>query len=411
MGNSMALLHPFRALRPRPEQAAAVAAVPYDVVSTKEARSLASGKPLSFLHVSRAEIDLPADTNPYAPVVYDTAARNFARLRADAPLVQEATQSLYFYRLRMGDHQQTGLAACFSVDEYESNVIRKHERTRKDKEDDCTRHIVELRAQTGPVFLTYVASAVVDAVAARVTAGAPLFDFRADDGVQHSVWRVSDREVASVIEAFAAIPVLYIADGHHRAASAMRARQAQRERSGGAGPIDADTFLAVAFPHDQTQILPYHRVVKDLGGRSKEAFLDALRARCTVADGSATPGRQGRVSMYLAGRWHSVELAAPAAGAPPADRLDVALLQDQVLAPLLGIADQRTDKRIDFVGGVRGTVALERIVDGGDAAVAFALHPVSVTDLMAIADAGGIMPPKSTWFEPKLRDGLLTHLI
>jgi uncharacterized protein (DUF1015 family) len=399
-------------LRPRPEQAAAVAAVPYDVVSAKEARSMAAGKPLSFLHVSRAEIDLPADTDPYAPSVYETAARNFSRLRAEAPLVQESTRSVYFYRLRMGSHEQTGLAACFSVDEYESDLIRKHERTRKDKEDDRTRHIVGLRAQTGPVFLTYVASADVDAIAARVTAAAPLFDFAADDAVQHTVWRVPDADASALVAAFARIPVLYIADGHHRAASAMRARQAQREREGNGGPIEADTFLAVAFPHDQTQILPYHRLVKDLAGRSKDAFLDALRAKCAVADeGSPVPDVQGRVSMYLGGRWHAITLGSPAAGAAPADRLDVALLQDQVLAPLLGIADPRTDKRIDFVGGIRGTGALERAVDSGEAAVAFAMHPVSVRDLMAIADAGGIMPPKSTWFEPKLRDGLLTHLI
>jgi uncharacterized protein (DUF1015 family) len=407
----MAVLHPFRALRPRPEQVAAVAAVPYDVVSTKEARSMAAGKPLSFLHVSRAEIDLPADTDPYAATVYETAARNFSRLRAEAPLVQESTRSVYFYRLRMGSHEQTGLAACFSVDEYESDLIRKHERTRKDKEDDRTRHIVGLRAQTGPVFLTYVASADVDAIAARVTAGAPLFDFAADDAVQHTVWRVPEAEASALVTAFARIPVLYIADGHHRAASAMRARQAQREREGNGGPIEADTFLAVAFPHDQTQILPYHRLVKDLAGRSKDAFLDALRARCVVAEGSPVPGVQGRVSMYLGGRWHAISLGSPPAGAGPADRLDVALLQDQVLAPLLGIADPRTDKRIDFVGGIRGTAALERAVDSGEAAVAFAMHPVNVRDLMAIADAGGIMPPKSTWFEPKLRDGLLTHLI
>lgn len=408
---SMAILHPFRALRPRPEQAAAVAAVPYDVVSASEARAMAAGRPLSFLHVSRAEIDLPADTDPYAPVVYETAVCNFERLRTEAPLVQEATPSVYFYRLRMGANEQTGLAACFSVDEYERDVIRKHERTRKDKEDDRTRHIVELRAQTGPVFLTYEASGAVDAIARRVTAGAPLFDVHAEDGVQHVIWRVPDAGAAALVEAFAAIPLLYIADGHHRAASAMRARHVLRGQGGQAVPSEADTFLAVAFPHDQTQILPYNRLVKDLAGRSPEAFLDVLRARCTVAPGGDVPAARGHVSMYLAGRWYAVTLAPPAEGAAPAARLDVSLLQDQVLAPLLGIADVRTDKRIDFVGGIRGTTALARAVDAGEAAVAFSLRAVGVSDLMAIADAGGIMPPKSTWFEPKLRDGLLVHLI
>jgi uncharacterized protein (DUF1015 family) len=406
----MTSVHPFRALRPLPAQAAAVAAVPYDVVSTPEARALVEGNELSFLRVSRAEVELPPETDPHADVVYATAAASFARLRAAAPLVEEETPSLYVYRLRMGAHEQAGVAGCFSVDEYERDVILKHERTRRDKEDDRTRHIVELRAQTGPVFLTYPDSADVDAIAARTMAAAPLFDFTAEDGVTHTVWRTSEVDRDALVSAFARIPALYIADGHHRAASAMRARAALREAAGATGPLEADTFLAVAFPDDQMQVLPYHRLVRDLAGRTAAAFLDALRATHEVAPRTATPGR-GEVSMYLDGRWHALRLRPAAPDAEAADRLDVSLLQDQVLAPLLGIGDPRTDKRIDFVGGIRGPEALEAAVDGGVAAVAFAMHPVSVRDLMAIADAGGIMPPKSTWFEPKLRDGLLTHLI
>ena len=407
----MASIHPFRALRPRPDRAAAVAAVPYDVVNTAEAREIAAGNPLNFLRVSRAEIDLPADTHPYADVVYETAVRNFARLREEAPLVLEETPSLYFYKLRMGAHEQTGLAGCFSVDEYERDVIRKHERTRQDKEDDRTRHIVDLRAQTGPVFLTYPASATVDGAAARAAVGASLFDFTARDGVRHTVWRVPDDDVGQLVDAFRAIPLLYIADGHHRAASAMRARQALAERAGNGQPIEADTFLAVAFPSDQAQILPYHRVVKDLAGHTPASLLEALRARVTVRSSGDTPAGAGDVAMYLAGEWHAVTLAPAPSGAAPADRLDVARLHDQVLAPLLQIGDVRVDKRIDFVGGIRGPRALAQLVDEGHAAVAFAMHPVGVGDLMASADAGGIMPPKSTWFEPKLRDGLLSHVI
>jgi uncharacterized protein (DUF1015 family) len=405
----MALIRPFSALRPTPDAAEQVAAVPYDVVDTAEARALAADAPLSFLHVSRAEIDLPPGTDPYADVVYEAAASAFARLRAAAPLVVEAEPSLYFYRLVMGDHEQTGIAGCFSVDEYEHDVIRKHERTRKDKEDDRTRHIVQLRAQTGPVFLTYQASADVDRIAGDVTRSAALFDFAAPDGIRHTVWRVPGSEVHRLVQAFARIPLLYIADGHHRAASAMRARKALGDGQGGAS--EAETFLAVAFPHDQTQILPYHRLVKDLGGQDASTFLDRLRASAAVAPGGDTPSRKGEVAMYLDGRWYTLTLPPASPDAAAADRLDVALLQERVLAPLLGIGDQRTDKRIDFVGGIRGPAALARAVDSGRASVAFALHPVSVADLMAISDAGGIMPPKSTWFEPKLRDGLLTHLI
>ena len=406
----MAVIRPFRALRPLPAAAPLVAAVPYDVVSSEEARELADGNPLSFLRVSRAELELPRETNPYADVVYETAARNFRRLREAAPLVVEEMPSVYAYRLRMGAHEQTGIAACFSVDEYERDVIRKHEKTRRDKEDDRTRHIVELRAQTGPVFLTYPAAASVNAGVERITARPPLFDFAAPDGVQHTVWRAPAAEQAALVEAFASIPVLYIADGHHRAASAMRAREALRAR-GEQDAGDADLFLAVAFPHDQTQVLPYHRVVRDLAGRSPETFLEAVRSGCAVQIDGGLPTARGQVGMYLAGRWYRLTLEAPPAAASPADRLDVALLHEQLLAPLLGIGDVRADRRIDFVGGIRGPRALERLVDDGTAAVAFAMHPVSVSDLMQIADAGGIMPPKSTWFEPKLRDGLLIHTI
>ena len=407
----MATISPFCALRPQPAQASAVAAVPYDVVNTVEARALAAGNPLSFLRVSRPEIEMADSTDPHADAVYEAAATNFARLRTAAPLLEEAIPSLYVYRLRMGAHEQTGVAACFSVDEYEADVIRKHERTRKDKEDDRTRHIIELRAQTGPVFLTYPASQAVDVAVAATVAETPLFDFTAPDGVRHTVWCATGAAAAALVAGFAEIPLLYIADGHHRAASAMRARQALRERTPGEGPLQADTFLAVAFPDDQTQVLPYHRVVKDLAGNTPESFLEVLGARVGVVPGGDAPGGPGEVAMYLAGRWYTLRLASAENDTPPADRLDVQLLHEQVLAPLLGVGDPRTDKRIDFIGGIRGPGALAERVDGGAAAVAFAMYPVSVKDLMQIADSGGIMPPKSTWFEPKLRDGLLTHLI
>ena len=406
----MALLVPFRALRPTPSAAARVAAVPYDVVSAEEAAALAEGNPLSFLHASRAEIDLPSDTNPYSDAVYRKARENFDALKTAAPLVMEDAPSVYVYRLRMGPHEQTGVAACFSVDEYERDVIRKHERTRPDKEDDRTRHMLELRAQTGPVFLTYKASPAIDAVVSRtVTAKPPLVDFTAVDEVRHTVWRVEARAAQDLVAGFDRVPALYIADGHHRAASAARARQQLRGAAGAAG--EWDTFLAVAFPDNQMQILPYNRIVKDLGSLTADSLLSALRGRFTLTNGPATPMKRGAVAMYLAGQWHTIVLGDPAGKAEPAGRLDVQRLQDLVLAPLLGIGDVRSDKRIDFVGGARGTGELEKLVKSGRAAVAFSLYPVSVNDLMAISDAGGIMPPKSTWFEPKLRDGLLSHVI
>jgi uncharacterized protein (DUF1015 family) len=403
----MSSIHPFAALRPEPHAAAAVAAVPYDVVSSEEARVLAAGNALSFLHVSRAEIDLPPGTDPHADGVYERAAENFRDLRSRAPLIEEDSPAFYVYRLHMGSHVQTGVAASFSIDEYDVNLIKKHEKTRPDKEDDRTRHMLAIGAQTGPVLLTYAASVAVDAIVGRTTIGPPLFDFVAPDDVRHVVWTIDPHDHPALIAAFAAVPALYIADGHHRAASAARTRRALAGR----GPGEQDRVLAVAFPDDQMQILPYNRVVRDLNGMTAPAFLAAVRARVAVTEGASDrPSRRGRVSMYLAGHWYGLNLESTAAH-DPAAALDVSRLQDNVLDPVLGILDVRTDKRIDFVGGIRGTGELTRLVDSGSFAVAFSLAPVNVADLMAIADAGGIMPPKSTWFEPKLRDGLLSHVI
>ena len=408
----MSMIRPFKALRPQPGNVERVSAVPYDVVNTEEARAMAGDNTLSFLHVSRAEIDLPSSTDPYSDAVYSRAFQNFSRLRAEAPLVVEETPSLYFYRLRMGSHEQTGLAACYSVDEYDSGMIKKHEKTRRDKEDDRTRHISTLRAQTGPVFLTYHASRAVDAIAAHVTAGAPLFDFESADKVRHVVWRVVGADADALVRAFAELPCLYIADGHHRAASAARTRKYLAELEPGVPHPEADWMLAVAFPDNQTAIMPYNRVVKDLGSYTPETLLAALREKLAVTEGPASPAAKGQVSTYLGGRWYTIALRPPAAGAGDVgSTLDVSLLQAQVLTPFLGVGDPRTDKRIDFVGGIRGTGELERLVREGKAAVAFSMFPVGVDDLMRIADAGEIMPPKSTWFEPKLRDGLLSHLI
>jgi len=405
----MAAINPFRALRPTPASAPHVAAVPYDVVNTQEAKALADGNPLSFLHVSRAEIDLAPGTDQYSDGVYRKAVENFDTLRKCAPLVVEDEPSLYVYRLKMGDHVQTGIAGSFSLDEYDLDVIKKHERTRPDKEDDRTRHMLELRAQTGPVFLTYRASRGVNGVVDRATTQAPLFDFTARDGVRHTIWRIDAADVPDLVAAFDRISALYIADGHHRAASAARARQQLRGSMGARG--DWDTVLAVAFPDNQVQVLPYNRVVKDLGVYTPQTLLAKLKEQFTVKSGPAVPARRGEVAMFLDGVWHTIVLGDAPRGLEAADRLDVSRLQDAVLTPILGVGDVRTDKRIDFVGGARGTSELEKLVKSGKAAVAFSMYPVSVDDLMEISDAGGIMPPKSTWFEPKLRDGLLSHLI
>ena len=416
----MSAIYPFAALRPTPKAAVEVASVPYDVVNSEEARALAAGHPLSFLHVSRPEIDLPPGTDPHADLVYEQAARAFEKLKADAPLVIEDTPSLYVYRLHMGSHVQSGIAACFSIDEYDRDLIKKHEKTRPDKEDDRTRHMLAIGAQTGPVFLTYRASKAVDEVVSRVVELEPLFDLTAPDGVRHQVWQIPANENQAIVDAFARIDALYIADGHHRAASAARTRRAKGDSAPSTSALSAtadksaalgsaaevDRVLAVAFPDNQMQVLPYNRVVRDLNGLTPEGLREALARKFSLRKGGPeSPAEKGQLAMYLAGEWHTIAIETPS------DGLDVDVLETAVLQPILGIGDIRTDTRIDFVGGIRGTKELEKLVDSGNYAVAFSLYPVSVTDLMRVSDAGGIMPPKSTWFEPKLRDGLLSHLI
>ncbi len=376
--------------------------MPYDVVDRAECVSLAEGNPLSFLRVSRAELELPEATNPYSDEVYARAHKNYESLVKAGHLLTEDEPSLYVYRLKMGDHVQVGLAAAYSVDEYNRDLIMKHEKTRQEKEDDRTRHIVTLKAQTGPVFLTYRGTPEVDKLVQEAMQGQPLYDLVAADGVAHTIWKVLHPE--AFVKAMAAVPKLYIADGHHRAASASRAH-AQ------AGTEASAWFLAVAFPAEQLRILPYNRLVADLQAKSPADFLASVKAKFPVTENaSPSPARRGQASMYLDGQWYGLELPAAQGGSPSAS-LDSALLQEHLLAPLLGIGDPRTDKRIDFVGGIRGTAELVRKVNEGKAAVAFSMYPTSLDELMAISDAGEIMPPKSTWFEPKLRDALLINTI
>jgi len=408
----VAVIRPFRALRPQADRAQLVASVPYDVVNTDEARALADGNPLSFLHVSRPEIDLPAGTDIHSDVVYRKAVENFEKLIADCPLEKETEPSLYLYRLIMGDHEQIGIVACCSIDEYDNSTIRKHERTRRDKEDDRTRHMLMLRAQTGPVFLTYRARNEIDEQVNAATGAEPLYDLTAPDGVRHTIWRLNDTD--ALVKSFESVPLLYIADGHHRAASASRARAELKQQSfAHTGQEDYNYFLTVIFPDSQVQILAYNRTVHDLNGLSKEEFLDTVKTQFTISeDANPEPPKRGHWSMYLDGKWYGLQIS-PETTLPTGTvaMLDVSVLQDRLLDPILGIKDVRTDKRIDFIGGLRGTKELERLVDEGKAAVAFSLFPTTVAELLMVSDANEIMPPKSTWFEPKLRDGLLIHTI
>lgn len=404
----MAEIRPFAALRPRPELAARLCELPYDVMSTEEARALADGNPLSFLRVSKPEIELAPDTDPYAREVYARGRENFDRLLREGALRQDAAPHYYFYRQIVGGHCQTGLVALASCAEYLAGIIKRHELTRVDKEDDRVRHMAALDAQTGPAFLTYRALPALDALAARVTAGTPEVDFLAPDGVRHSAWTIANADDMAVIAAaFAGVPRLYIADGHHRSAAAARLCQ---QRQGADG---SDAFLAVIFPHEQLRILPYHRVLKDLNGHTPAQLLTRLAEVFEVLpDGPPQPTQTHRVSLLLAGCWHALAFRPHLTDTGSLiERLDVSLLQAHVLAPLFDIADPRTSQRIGFVGGIRGTAELERLVGSGEFACAVALPPTDLEVLMAIADADGIMPPKSTWFEPKLRDGMFCHLL
>jgi uncharacterized protein (DUF1015 family) len=407
----MTALRSFRALRPHPELASTVASVPYDVINTSEARALAAGNPDSFLHVIRPEIDLPEGTDIHDDAVYAQGPRSLARLIEKGSLIRDDQEALYIYRQIMDDHVQIGVVGCASVDEYDQDLIKKHEKTRPDKENDRTRHMLTLSAHAGPVFLTYRGSSDINsAVKAITSTQKPLYDFVAPDGVSHTVWRVTAPEVLE--EAFSTVPALYVADGHHRAASASRAREERRRiATDFNGTEEVNSFLTVLFPAEQLKILPYNRVVHDLLDRTPADFLSQLREVMTVtAAGMPDPDRKGVFSMYLDGQWFRLEAPREALDvAHPVDSMDAAILQDRVLGPLLDIRDPRTSTRIDFVGGIRGTDELEARVRKLGGGVAFSLFPVSVDELMAVADAGLVLPPKSTWFEPKLRSGLFTH--
>ncbi|MEN8205702.1 MAG: DUF1015 family protein [Pseudomonadota bacterium] len=404
----MPLIRPFAGLRPAAGHAEDVVAPPYDVLSTAEARMRAAGHPWSFLHISKPEIDLPEATDPHAPEVYERAASNLQNMLQQGILARDPEPCYYVYRLAMGEHRQTGLVAAASVAAYNSNRIRKHEFTRPDKEDDRVRQIEAVNAQTGPVLLACKSQADVDALLETVTTSVPDIDLKADDGIGHALWVVRDQALIDRISgAFNAMKALYIADGHHRSAAASRV-------AAGRGDDEAAAwFLTVIFPHRQMQILDYNRVVRDLAGLSTESFLAHVADRFQVTPSAVAvhPQEPGNFGMYLAGQWYQLMIHPDKIPADPVGRLDVSLLADQLLAPVLGIEDPRRDTRIDFVGGIRGLAELVKRVDSGEMAVAFSMHATRMEDLMAVADAGEVMPPKSTWFEPKLADGLVSLVL
>lgn len=410
----MADIRPFRGLRPAPGLAEEIASPPYDVINSQEARALASGKERTYLHIVKPEIDLPPEVDIHDDAVYAKGRENLDRFQAEGWLVRDETPCFYLYRQVMGDHEQTGLVCGASCQEYRDGLIKKHEFTRPDKEDDRTRHVETLEANTGPVFLTYRAVATIDALVAELTAAEPEADFTSEDGIRHVFWVVADEaHIQTFREHFASLPALYVADGHHRSASAARVYDRLRgENPDHTGNEGYAHFLTVIFPDDQMKILDYNRVVFDLNGLDEASFLARVEEKFEVSEGSdAKPSAAHTFGMYLGGKW-SLLTAKPGTfpAGDPVKSLDVAILQDNLLHPILGIQDPRTDKRIDFVGGIRGTKELERRVAEG-AAVAFSMFPTSIEELMAIADAGEVMPPKSTWFEPKLRSGMVTRLL
>jgi uncharacterized protein (DUF1015 family) len=411
----MHLVQPFTGLRPLAERAAEVIAPPYDVLDTEEARARAAGSPWSFLRISKAEIDLPPGTNPHAPAVYAKAAENLARMLAEGIVTRDPDPCYYVYRLTMGRHAQTGIVVAASVAAYDANRIRRHELTRPDKEDDRVRQIEALNAQTGPVLSAYPAAPQVDAILAEAAAGLPTVDVTADDGIVHQLWLVRDAEaIGRLTAAFDAMPALYIADGHHRSAAASRvaaARRAANPRHTGAESYNR--FLSVIFPAHELRILDYNRVVRDLAGLALSDFMARVAERFAVASspGPVEPAGPGEFGLYVGGQWYRLGIRAERVPADPVARLDVSLLSDHLLGPVLGICDLRRDKRIDFVGGMRGMRELENRVDTGEMAAAFALFPTRMEDLMAVADTGAVMPPKSTWFEPKLADGMVSLVL
>ena len=412
----MHLIHPFAGLRPARGRAAEVIAPPYDVLSSDEARKQAAGKPWSFLHISKPEIDLPPGTNPYAPEVYVKAAENLERMTREGVLVRDAAPCYYVYRLVMGGHTQTGLVAAASVAEYDTNRIRRHEHTQQDKEDDRVRQIDALNAQTGPVMVAYPPAKEVDAILARCSAGPPDADAVADGGVRHTLWVVRDGETqARLTQAFDAMPAIYIADGHHRSAAASRvtaARRAANPRHG--GDESYNYFLTVIFPHHQMRILDYNRVVAGLNGMDAESFLERVRQTFAVDTSAAPvkPAHPGEFGLYLAGQWYRLTIRRELIpDADPVARIDASLLTDQLLGPVLGITDLRRDRRIDYVGGIRGLAELEKREASGEMTAAFAVYTTSMHDTMEFAEAGKTMPTKSTWFEPKLADGLVSHVL
>jgi len=404
----LTLIKPFRALRPAPGRAAEVLAPPYDVLSSAEARERAKGKPWSFLHISKPEIDLDPATDPYDKAVYAKANENLNRMIADGVLIRDPEPCYYVYRLTWRGHSQTGIAAAASLADYATNRIRKHEMTTPLKEDDRVRQIEAINAQTGPVMSGYPSTPAIDAMLAQAAAGTPEVDITADDGVRHQLWRIADDAVINKLtEAFERLPAIYIADGHHRSAAAARVAAARK------GEGSHSYFLSVIFPEREMTILDYNRVVKDLNGRSAEQFLAELRKKFTVtaSDPPVRPASSNEYGMYLAGHWYKLSIRPELVPGDPIGRLPITVLTRNAIEPLLGIQDPRTDKRIDFVGGARGLEELEKRVKSGEMAVAFALYPTQMRDLMAVADAGGIMPPKSTWFEPKLADGMINHVL
>ncbi|MBS3946103.1 MAG: DUF1015 domain-containing protein [Melioribacter sp.] len=411
----MAVIRPFNAVRPHNKVAHLVASVPYDVVNREESAELAKGNPLSLLRVTRSEIEMDADIDVYSKEVYLKARENFLRLKEEAPLIQDNEPHLYIYKLTMGNHSQVGIAATFSVEDYNNDVIKKHEKTRKVKEDDRTNHILTTEAQTGPVFLTYRGIPEVDKVVNdTIMNDEPVYNFTAPDKIKHQVWILHPDAEKVIVNSIAKVKNLYIADGHHRAASASRTQKVKKEKNANHyGSEEYNFFLAVLFPADQLRIMPYNRVVHDLKGMSREQFIEKVKTNFSVEEtASSSPASAKNISMYIDKKWYLLKPNQNVKHADSiGDNLDVSILQNYLLHPVLGIEDPRTDNRIDFIGGIRGTDELIKLVDSGKAAVAFSMYPVSVDDLINISDAGETMPPKSTWFEPKLRDGLLIHVI